>query len=478
MPSARPRSSVSAVRQTSRSTAISLPAYQAPENPLNPAALYSLQSLPNVHSLSSLKTRIQTATNHLTEITGDLNDQHQGKKIEFEKQKQRRAARARNTEQNSSQGNADGNEDEEEEEDQQMQDSWDEVEDLTGKMEAGTRRLIDIRARVDSAENALKETSTNIIKTQSTLGASQNRAGGQRQQPRRGGLDNEDESDDQENDTGASSSLGPSALDQLKSNLSNFQSSYEDLSARDRYAENNNYIGFRKIVHDSRHPDDDTPLPHASTWFPAPRSESSNNLNPSVRQGKNEASNLGREDDMSDDSDAEIQIARERRTIRCPLTLRPMQDPLISTLCPHSFEKEAILSMLDASPLRATTAGNAPVITTQRGAGETAMKCPECEILLTASYLRQDPILIRKIKRLEAEARARDNDNESDDGQEEPNSDTRTARRAVQDVGSSPFLPRETFKREQTTQRKDREPSMVPGTQIVDLGDGEDEEEE
>ncbi|KAL8719562.1 MAG: hypothetical protein Q9225_003436 [Loekoesia sp. 1 TL-2023] len=470
---ARSRPSASTSRQTSRPAI--LPSYQPLTHQLDPSGEHALRNLPTTHSLNDLKRRLQTAVNHLTEVTGDLNDQYQVRKADYEKRKARRAARARDFE------SSQGGDDVDEEGDQRMEDSWRHADEWTAKMEEKTREVIDVQARMADGETALKQLNANVAQgrtaTQSTLGASQHQSRSQRQQrSRRGQRENGDgeEEDEDGNETendNEGTFTGPSPLTAFKTKLSASESAYASLSLKDRYASHNDYIGFRKIVHDARHPNDDTPLPHPSTWFPPSDHVGAQ----SDRHSRSASATVPPQDS---DSDADIQIAREKRSIRCPLTLLPMHDPLTSTLCPHSFEKSAILSMLDASTVEANAV---PGI---KGSGEKAMKCPECEVQLTASTLRQDPILVRKIRRIEQQERRE----RERDGSEDDDEDVRgPARRKVEEVTSSPAQSRgqmagAAVKKErmsgiQRTQES-REPSMVPATQIVDLEDGDGEEVE
>ena len=131
------------------------------------------------------------------------------------------------------------------------------------------------------------------------------------------------------------------------------------------YASHNDYVGFKKIVHDAHYPDDNAPpMPHASTWFP---SESPHSSHPTTRSAATAAGSQPIDDD-------DLAVASERISIKCPITLLPMKDPVTSTKCPHSFEKEAILSMINASEVR--TGGNG-----RRGDGQKAMQCPVCEVV-------------------------------------------------------------------------------------------------
>ncbi|KAL8896783.1 MAG: hypothetical protein Q9207_007539 [Kuettlingeria erythrocarpa] len=155
-----------------------------------------------------------------------------------------------------------------------------------------------------------------------------------------------------------------------------------------------------------------------------------------------------------------------------------MHEPLTSTLCPHSFEKSAILDMLDASRERTAT-------------NEKAMKCPECEVMLSVATLKQDPVLVRKIRRIEAQERREMEQDASDDDDDDDGGDVRASgRRTVEEVTSSPVRSRgqmsdlAAVKKERASQmqqrtRASREPSMIPATQLVDVEEqGEEDEEE
>ena len=84
--------------------------------------------------------------------------------------------------------------------------------------------------------------------------------------------------------------------------------------------------------------------------------------------------------DIIEDDDEDIAVASERISIKCPITLLPMKDPVTSQKCPHSFEKEAILGMIDASDVRVGGSG-------RRGDGQKAMRCPVCEVVCQALVL-------------------------------------------------------------------------------------------
>jgi SUMO ligase MMS21 Smc5/6 complex component len=72
-----------------------------------------------------------------------------------------------------------------------------------------------------------------------------------------------------------------------------------------------------------------------------------------------------------DNDDDDIEIEGEHISLKCPLTLLPFTDPVTSKKCPHSFERNAILPMIQNSEAR--------IGGVRRGDGERAVKCPICE---------------------------------------------------------------------------------------------------
>lgn len=107
------------------------------------------------------------------------------------------------------------------------------------------------------------------------------------------------------------------------------------------------------------------------------------------------------------DSD-DIAIERERISLKCPLTLLPFRDPVTSTKCPHSFEREAIEGMI------ASSATTAPAPAGSRARRVRSVKCPVCSEVLTAADLRSDPVLLRRVRRAEAATRREAEEEELD----------------------------------------------------------------
>ena len=138
------------------------------------------------------------------------------------------------------------------------------------------------------------------------------------------------------------------------------------VSMINRYASHNDYIGFKRLLHDANHPGTNAPpLPNPATWFPSSTSPDPSQSNPT---SGNRAQN------PADDDESDIEVASERISIKCPLTLLPMKEPYTSRKCPHSFEKEAILEMIQTSGTFLGSGG-------KRAGVEKSVMCPVCEVV-------------------------------------------------------------------------------------------------
>jgi len=126
-----------------------------------------------------------------------------------------------------------------------------------------------------------------------------------------------------------------------------------------RYGGVKEYTDFRRTLWDAQNPD--VPMPPVRQWF-----------GPAAA------------DEAEEDSDNELEVAQERISYQCPLTLRPFVAPVTTRVCKHSFEKDAIFEM----------------IRNQRGGG---IDCPVpgCSQKLTAKDLVEDEYLLAKMKRHE-----------------------------------------------------------------------------
>jgi E3 SUMO-protein ligase NSE2 len=124
-----------------------------------------------------------------------------------------------------------------------------------------------------------------------------------------------------------------------------------------------------------------------------------------------------------DDDDGDIEIDRERISLKCPLTLLPFQDPVTSTRCPHSFERQAIEDMIRRSPTTMPLPSSAQqqgTVSRWGGASTGGGKrikyvgCPVCSVKLTLIDLQPDSILLRRMRRAEVTLMDRDADDQLD----------------------------------------------------------------
>ena len=355
------------------------------------------------------------------------------------------------------------------------------TEEMTGKLEMGVRMMIDASEEVNIVERALQELEANITAgsgvlapTQSTLGASQFR--------RNRRLDVDDDNENEEEN------IGEGAVEALKQKIGQHRAAYEASTLTDRYASHNDYVGFKKIVHDAHYPGEEAPpMPHASTWF--------------GESGSTQLSSNNGPRGTQPDEDDDLVMASERISVKCPITLTEMKDPVSSTKCPHNFEKQAFLEMVNNSDLRIGNDG-------RRNLGTKAMRCPVagCDVVgvcteirltrlmlmsrpvkvLMASDIHTDVVMTRKIKRIQAALHA---SNEPDYDDEEAPSMTQRKRGEPghhdEEITSSSPPPQASqmsaaqAKAERMSQVPNpRQVSMVPNSQIVDMEDEEDEEED
>ncbi|KAI9829277.1 MAG: hypothetical protein M1826_005741 [Phylliscum demangeonii] len=373
----------------SRAHAVELPAYQPLAHPLTDEARDALDALLERHSQRKLKQHIAAANGAVTETAGDINDRLVHSEALLRRQRARRERdrdRDRDRERNRDR-DADDADDALPAEATQEEERFDalktEIEEVTAEMEAATRMLIDVEVRTTGVQTAFVA----VAHGQAIMRRPEDR-----------------------------DRTGP--VQMLRQELDKRAKEYERQSLRQRYATHNNYIGFKRTVHDALHPGKEAPpVPHSDSWFPEEggsragggggggggsrsRSRSSVPATGRARRRSRPAAATGG-DHSSDD---EIAIAREKTSLKCPITLLAFQDPVSSTKCPHSFEKEAILSMIASSAARLGG--------TRHGGGTQAVKCPICDQMLTADDLYADHILVRRVKRLAG----RDDDDDEDDG--------------------------------------------------------------
>ena len=456
---------------------------QPPIAPLNPEAQQAIAALLDAQSSRKrLDGYLKDATKQLTEVAYQLNDRGSERQMRYEREVSRLAANGLEPD------------DEHQTDEQAFQAK---VKTLTEKMDQNIQAVIDEQRWMEYVPDALRDVAR---KTASIAQATQQQTQGPTPlatQRTRRVIDDEDEDEEAEGAAESQAleiappdpSEAPTAL--LKAALQAHAKEWKSRSKTDRYTTDNDYVGFKRIVHDAQYQGQNAPpIPHASLWFAEEERLDGSTI---------PRSQLRRGNQARDDEDSDVEIAAERVSVKCPLTLLFFKNPVTSTKCPHSFEKAAIEEMLagtedfeltpeqqiEVNQIRSEQARKNKA----KWIGIAYVKCPVCSTPLTQTDLRLDQVLKRKTER--AQAAARQQEDAKSDSEDDGGAPRGTQRQPV-GLGSSPA--RRASGRAQSV-KKERARSMVPSTQfpsrtqttvtaagatVVDLGDededGEDDE--
>ncbi|GFF72194.1 E3 SUMO-protein ligase nse2 [Aspergillus udagawae] len=401
----------------SRTSTPPLPAYEPPIAPLNAAGHNAIIALLNAPSLRQLKTHIQSAEEKLTDSAGEVNERLTDARVRYQKERARKRRRADGETPAAEGGGAKEEEDEEDDDDDgeeinRLARLEEQVQSVTEELEARMRQTIDAEVKLEGLKGVLADMAKEAEEaTVAGAGAgARGRRGGRAR--RRRGDEEEDQDPEEEGDEDYEATPEPQMTGippsrRLGQKLDEESARWTGQSLTQRYSTNNAYIGFYRIIHEAKHPGDDIPpLPHASTWFAD--MEDPRAITTSTTDQTSARRTRQRWSPSPADSD-EIAIERERISLKCPLTLLPFRDPVTSTKCPHSFEREAITDMIAHS---STTVPGPP----SRGRRNRirSVKCPVCSVVLTADDLRSDPVLLRRVRRAEAASQREAEDDELD----------------------------------------------------------------
>ncbi|EHY61051.1 hypothetical protein ABEF95_009321 [Exophiala dermatitidis] len=413
--------------------------------PLNDRAIAAIEALANGDRVlgqhdKKLRDHLAAAVEQLTELTGRLNDRAYERRARHEREQARR--RQEETEQDE-EVDADA---EAQAADRAHREFQQKVESLTRKMDLNIRGIIDDQIWLEDLPTALRQAAQHACspaqqatQTQGSTGFTSTLQSTQTRTRRRrrisdGGSDegDGDEDGDDQEDRKPSTQAAPDTATPhvvLAAALEAQTRAWTSKSLTERYAHNNDYKGFYRVLYDAKHPGESAPpMPDERLWFAA---EEGRELVSTQRRHQGHSNNDDAEDE--DEDDAEIEIAAESIRIKCPITLLPYVDPVTSLKCSHSYERSAILSMLSTSsdhvPVVLTAAQIAELDEISRNPRDRArrnreiqlfhqhprvplVKCPECNVPLTEQDLKPNPALKRRVQRLVERARrkhARDN---------------------------------------------------------------------
>lgn len=406
---------------------------QPPVAPLNANAKQALAELLQAKAgRKRLNDYLRDVAEKLTGVAGQLNDRGSEEQLKYTKKQARLETEG---------------EDVDEKERAEHDAFQAKVEDLTQKMDRRVRGVIDEQVWLEAIPDVLRGVATRSgalaqATQQHTQGptplATQRNRGGD-------GLADEEDSADSSTETEVAGPPdpreAPTAL--LRASFKDQSSNWNAKSLTERYANTNEYTGFYRTVYDAKNPNENAPpVPHASLWFAG--EEDPDSL-PTASQSRPTG---------EDEDDSDLEIASERVSTKCPITLLTFKSPLTSTKCPHSFEKEAILDML-----RTTTeylpftpdqqveidrvSSAAAKERKKKEMGTPMVKCPVCSCPLREADLKPDPVLLRKAKRMQASASRRENGegasvDEDEDGDEDEGEAPRGTQRKPVGLGSSP----------------------------------------
>ena len=402
--------------------------------------------------MRNLDTSLSEAQDYLSVAAAEIND----RLLEKEKATKKRKAQAEQL------GSEDvGNTEELEHSVNELRDK---VERMTQRMDESMRKMIDGQHSMQSIKESVAATANDARANASTQASTQNVPTQRRR--RRETEGGEDEDDDEEyqdftpTDPRGGTQAQPTPFQAFQSKIEDAKTRYQSHSLTARYADNNHYRDFRRVVHDAKHPDGDVPLAHHTEWFEEAQAPA-----PGVTSRANA---IGEDDDSEDD----LEVSKAKISTKCPLTLTEFKKPLTSKKCPHSFEAEAIMGMIRASAHRQ---------------GGQVVQCPVsgCSQMLTKNDLQTDAVLIRQIKRLQ---RSKQLDAEDADDDEEGGAgggggptvieDGDDDAADVDDIVEGRAAPATQMKVEPKSLANMRPPaSTAPrSAQVVDLGDSDSDE--
>lgn len=363
------RRSIAATPGSSRSAfGSSLPPYKKPSHPLNPTAQIKLRQIYDHRTSLSLKDHNKQAIKCLTEAAESINDQL--------REREERVARRRKKWEKGERLDV------KEVEERELDELQRKVDDMTRRLEESVRGVIDSGEgvqRIEDSLNWIRENAPGQLEQEYATQMNQRQSQSQQRQTQ-ADHDEDDERGEEEGPT-----PGPTPLSQervtltgaselFKDHMERKKNEYLSFSHSARYAKNNDYIGFKSMVHDAKYGDNGPPLPHSDTWF--------------AERGAPAPGVTATQEDAEDEDD--IVVDKATVSTRCPITFQQFKEPYTSKKCPHTYEKYAILEMIRRSGL---TIGNGG----PRGRGEKAVQCPVtgCDqvsktILRYGHYLGED----------------------------------------------------------------------------------------
>ncbi|KAI1155083.1 hypothetical protein F4825DRAFT_95466 [Nemania diffusa] len=390
----RPRpSSPSHVQQSRR--AARLPDYEPPSFPLDNASRRALAELSNNADTRKYEEQLKQSITLLTNNVRDINDRYVKRKDELDQLKKKHRTKSEEDGEDGENGEDTQAKKRVRAEEEAVMHLREAVPTLTADCESAVRHVIDLRVELEDSRKAIQDTVRRVEVELETANAAN-----QDQEQREGRAKSEE--DDLVMGNTQHGILGPLRI--LKNEQEKAAADYATKPPGERYAIDNDYIGFKRLWWDAVHSLDGKPLPDASRWF--------------------SRNNAGGDDEEEDEEEEDVVIAEEHLSIFCPLSMVIMEEPYTSSVCKHTFNRPAIVQFLRSQP------------------GHKA-KCPQtgCSKEITIKDFHDDQVMLRKIKRAQAEKERQNGDDEDEDGAD------------VEDEGDSSMLQPQSVKAERARSR-------------------------
>lgn len=319
-----------------------LPQYEPLQFPLDDEGRRALQALSTDRKQGRYIRNLKAGATNLGTCTGDIQDRLRTRKTHLATQQRRRKVKGEGEEE-------EGAEDLSKLE-QHLEDYARTVDERSRESEAALRLLLDRQAELEDEAGVI----TDVYMEATDARAEENTRLLQKQRRREEAIEiaqargEEIPPEEDEGGEGEEEQLPPvqSALQSFRSRQDDKRREYEQMTAHQRYALNNDYASFKKQWHDGAQGEDGPPLPDASRWF---RADGGEPVLPTVAPRAGGRGRSRTVDQGHDDSDDEIAVAREVTSLRCPLSLAVFVEPYSNNKCKHTFEKSAILDYLPRS---------------------------------------------------------------------------------------------------------------------------------
>lgn len=369
-----------------------LPPYEPPSQPLNDAARRALAQISNNRGSRKFDDHLKKSTELIRDAVGATNDRAWESYALMQQRIQKLAQKGEDK------AEADI------EAEQYVEKLGENVSGVTRELEAALRDIIDYRVELEDEPVVL-----DMVRGELELQAQNwrpreavKRRKKKESRPSAAGIPDEamDEDGNAEEEVGEEEedaeqsemrgADGNSAITGVNEVLQKVRESktqdWTGMDMAERYATHNDYILFKRTLHDAQHPNDDATLPHASAWFDP--------------DGRPVLSKVGEDADAAgEEEDDELQIAGEVRTFRCPLSLRMIDEPYSSSKCKHTFDKTAIADYLKDGQEKQCPETGCNQVSRNRAPCHLQCELTWCKQMLRLSDFFLDKILLRKIKR-------------------------------------------------------------------------------